>query len=103
MVTLHATDGDEGITSLGLGVGEEVLEFAGFVATVGVGGVEVVAFGVDCYFGLRVGVGVDAGEIGGDAGERVDGGGAEEEGGSGDRSEGRWEGHRGHFDWEDWS
>lgn len=39
MVALHAADRDEGRAALGLRFGEEVLEFAGFVAAVGVGGV----------------------------------------------------------------
>lgn len=87
MVGLDAADGDEGRGVLGEGVGDEVLEFAGFVAAVGEGGVEVFAFGVDG--GVQIGGGV---------GEGVDGGGAEGEGVAGDGGEGFWEGDfNGHF------
>ncbi|KAF7174320.1 hypothetical protein CNMCM5623_006928 [Aspergillus felis] len=47
VVGLDAADGDEGCGVCGEGVGEQVLEFAGFVAAVGEGGVEVLAFRVD--------------------------------------------------------
>lgn len=81
VVGLDAADGEQGRGVLGEGVREKILEFAGFVAAVGEGGVEVLALGVDG--GVQIGGGV---------GEEVDGGGAEGEGVAGDGGEGFWEG-----------
>lgn len=81
VVGLDAADGEQGRGVLGEGVREKILEFAGFVAAVGEGGVEVLALGVDG--GVQIGGGV---------GEEVDGGGAEGERVAGDGGEGFWEG-----------
>jgi hypothetical protein len=47
MVALHAANRDEGGATLRQGVGEQILQLAGFVAAICLRGVQVIPLGVD--------------------------------------------------------
>jgi hypothetical protein len=83
MVALHAADGHEGVTALGLSIGEEILELTSLIAAVCVGGVQVIALCVDVDTMRAV-----ASEVRADAGKSVNGRVAKKEGSARDGGEG---------------